>query len=248
MRGHCENGDVAMTGFEAGGNADTRSPSGGQPPVVKPVVKLKGQVPVGSGSLQRVYQHPGDPDCLIKIMQLDKARERARRKFGNLRIQRTFGFYNAWVRELNSYIAMRSRSPDGECPEFMQRYYGVVETDLGLGLLVGKVTDRDGNLAPPLRSVVERYGFTDDLRRKLADLQARIEALNLVTTDISPGNILLGWSRSHGDHLVVIEGFGANTLIPVKSMVPFLNRRSIRRHFARIIRRLERADSLRKLD
>jgi hypothetical protein len=28
MRGRCENGDVAMTGFEAGGNADTRSPSG----------------------------------------------------------------------------------------------------------------------------------------------------------------------------------------------------------------------------
>jgi hypothetical protein len=207
--------------------------------VVKPVIKLKGQAPVASGSLQHVYQHPADPNCLIKVMRLDKARGRERRKFWGLPVQRTFGLYNAWVRELNTYLATRSRSPDGECPEFMQRHYGLVETDLGLGLLVGKVTDRDGNLAPDLVWVVEQRGFTDELRRKLADLQTRIEALNLVTTDISPRNIVLGWSPDHGDYLVAIEGFGANTLIPLKSMIPFVNRRSIRRHFARTIRRLE---------
>jgi hypothetical protein len=214
---------------------------------VEPVIKLADRTPIASGAMQLVYQHPSEPDLLIKILRVAKARERWQRKSRGLPIRRRHGLYNAWVREIGAYIAMRERSPDGECPAFMQRHYGIVDTDLGRGLLVGKVTGRDGALAPDIGRLVTRHGFTGDLRRKLADLQSRIAALNLVTTDISPRNILMGWSEAEGDHLVVVEGFGENTLIPVKSMFRFLNQRSIRQHFASTVRRLEHLDRKRLL-
>ncbi len=208
-------------------------------------IRLKDQTPVASGALQIVYQHPREPDLLVKVLQLDKMRRRWLRKSRGLPIRRRFGFYNAWVRELNEYIAIRSRAPEGEYPEFLQRHYGLTETDLGLGLLVGKVKGRDGALAPTLGQVVSKHGLSADLRGKIADLRRRVEALNLVTTDISVNNILLAWSERHGDHLVIIEGLGDNTLIPIKSMSRHLNRRSIRRHFARTLAGLEGIDRLR---
>lgn len=202
------------------------------------MIDLKGQAPVASGSLQLVYQHPTEPDYLIKILQLDKMRKRWNRKSRGLPIPRRFGLYSAWIREVSEYMALRSRMPDGVAPEFMQRHYGFVDTDIGPGMLVGKVTDREGALAPDLALVVQRHGITDDLCRKLVQLRSRIEELNLPTTDISVRNILLGWSEAQGDHLVVIEGFGMNTLIPVKRWIPALNRRSIRRHFMRTFKQV----------
>lgn len=206
------------------------------------LIKLKGLTPLSAGALQFVYQHPTEPDYLIKILRLDRMRKRWARKSRGLPIRRRFGLYNAWVRELKSYIELRSRSPDGECPEFVQRHHGLTDTDLGIGLLVGKVKDRAGGLAPTLASVVRQQGFTEQLRKQFVDLQAKIEALNLATSDINANNILVGWTEQHGDHLVIIEGLGDNTLIPVKTMFRFLNRASIRRHFARTFIHLERLD------
>jgi hypothetical protein len=208
-------------------------------------IKLKGLTPLSSGALQLVYQHPSEPDYLIKILRLDQMRKRWARKSHGLPIRRRFGFYNAWVRELKTYIELRSRAPDSEGPEFVQRHYGLTDTDLGIGLLVGKVKDRAGGLAPTLSKVVREHGFTAELKKKFADLQAKIEAHNLVTTDISENNILLGWSERQGDHLVIIEGLGDNTLIPVKTMFRFLNQASIRRHFGRTFGRLEKIDRAR---
>jgi hypothetical protein len=211
------------------------------------VVKLKDAKPIASGALNFVYEHPSEPDRLIKILRREKVLARWLRKSRGLPIPREFGVYRTWAREIDEYSALRCRSPNGEAPEFVQRHYGVIDTDLGLGLLVGKVVDHDGQLAPQLARVVAQSGFTEELRRKLHDLQRRIEDLNLVTTDITAGNIVLGWSKDHGDHLVVIEGFGRNTLIPVKSMFPYLNRRSIRRHFARTANQLEAFDKQRSM-
>jgi hypothetical protein len=212
---------------------------------VEQFIKLADKTPIASGTMQLIYQHPSERGLLIKILRLDKARQRWHRKSRGLPISRQFGLYNAWIREISTYVAMRAQSPDGKSPAFMQRHCGLVDTDLGLGLVAGKVTDRNGALAPNIGRLVTQHGFNIDLRRKLADLQNEIEALNLATTDISPRNILLGWTEAHGDHLVVIEGFGANTLIPLKSMFRFLNRRSIRRHFASTVERLERLDRMR---
>jgi hypothetical protein len=208
-------------------------------------IALKETAPIASGSLQLVYQHPDHDDLLIKVLKLDVMRRRWLKKSRGLPIKRRFGFYNAWVRELNEYIAIRSRAPEAEFPEFLQRHHGLVETDLGLGLMVGKVRSRTGDIAPTLRQVVRQTGLTDELRSAVAGLRRKVEALNLVTTDISANNILCGWSERHGDHLVIIEGLGDNTLIPVKSMSRILNRRSIRRRFARVLAVLEAIDARR---
>jgi hypothetical protein len=60
---------------------------------------------------------------------------------------------------------------------------------------------------------------------------------------VSVKNIVYGWSASGGDHLVLIEGIGVNTFIPLARFSNYLNIRSNNRHFARTIRSLKKLDS-----
>jgi len=204
-------------------------------------ISLKDRTPFADGATQFVYEHPHDPGLLIKIRKLEKLQRRHQRSFaGKLGIKRRHGLYTTWMRELQYYFATRVRL--GRHPQFLQHYHGIVDTDLGLGMVVGKVTDRSGAIAPTIRDVIRRTGFTPEMRAKLAELHRELNELRISTNDISPSNIVCGWSEAAGEHLVLIEGIGVNTFIPLASFSHWLNTVSNDRHFARVVRLSEKID------
>lgn len=205
-------------------------------------ISLKGVAPVAQGLNQNVHQHPGEPDLLIKTLKLEKAERRFHRKLGGLRVKRRHGIYTGWFRELNEYMAVRARNR-GTHPPFLQQLYGFVETDIGLGLIVGKVKDREGRLAPKLGEAVQRDGLTPQLRANLLALHEWLNDNSVITNDLSKNNILCGWSEGHGDHLVIIEGLGDHNFIPISRMSRRINVARTNRHFRRIMAVLERHDS-----
>jgi hypothetical protein len=148
------------------------------------------------------------------------------------------------MRELEHYFSVHLRL--GYHPQFLQRYYGVTDTDLGLGLVVGKVTDRSGALAPILGDVVLQSGATPKLRQEVNELLKQLNDLRISTTDISVRNIVCGWSETAGDHLVLIEGIGVNTFIPLARFSNFFNVRSNNRHFAKTLRALDKIERQRQ--
>jgi hypothetical protein len=207
------------------------------------MILLSAREPVARGELHNIYQHPERDDLLIKIPRPDRAARRWQPKRSWLPVGRRYGIYTGWLREIRELIAARARM--AEHPRALQRQGGLADTDLGLGLIVGKVLDREGKLAPTLVSVVREGGLTADLRRRLADLAADLIAHNIVVGDLHEGNILCGFDADGGDSLVIIDGIGDKTLIPVNTLVSALNRRSIRRRFARMLWRLELIDQRR---
>lgn len=208
---------------------------------VPDLIVLKNQTPLAGGHTQSVYQHPTDPDLLIKVRKLEKLQRTYDRKIGGrIGYKRKHGLYTTWMRELEHYFSVYLRL--GYHPQFLQRYYGVIDTDLGLGLVVGKVTDRAGRLAPMVRDVILRTGLTADLREKVTELHRQVNELRISTTDVSANNIVYGWNETAGDHLVMIEGLGVNTFIPLARFSNYFNVRSNNRHFASTIMAMEKLD------
>src|SRR6185312_3975709 len=131
-------------------------------------------------------------------------------------------------------------------PSFLQEYRGIIETDLGLGLVVGRVSDRSGQLAPTLEQVVSRIGLTDELLAMVKNILSQMNELKISTNDISVKNIVYGWNERIGAHLVVIEGIGVNTFIPLARYSNYFNVLSNNRHFARTIRSLKKLERRRE--
>ena len=205
------------------------------------MINLKDRTPVANGLNQLVHEHPDNPDLLIKTLRLDKAEQRWLRKAGGLRVKRRHGIYTGWFRELNEYLALRARMPGGH-PPFLQQLHGFAETDLGLGMVVGKVKDRSGNLAPTLGQVVFRDGMTEETRRRVQELWDWLNGNNVNTNDLSKSNILCGWDEARGEHLVIIEGLGDHNLVPLSRFSRRLTIASNDRHFRHILRSLKRLD------
>jgi hypothetical protein len=202
---------------------------------------LKDQTPIAAGATQTVYQHPNDPTLLIKVRKLETLQRAYNRKIGGMiGYRRRHGLHTTWMRELEHYFSVRLRL--GYHPQFLQHYHGVIDTDLGLGLVVGKVTDRTGALAPILGDVALRSGVTPELRQSVNELLQQLNELRISTTDISVRNIVCGWSEAAGDHLVMIEGIGVNTFIPLARFSNYFNVRSNDRHFAKTLRSLEKLE------
>lgn len=209
---------------------------------MQPPFLLKDQTPLAVGKTQTVYQHPGDPTLLIKVRKLDKVQRSYDRKLGGIiGYKRRHGLYTTWMRELEHYFSVCLRL--GYQPPFLQRYHGIVDTDLGLGMVVGRITDRSGALAPRLEEVVTRTGLTAELRGKVELLARQMNELRISTNDISMTNIVYGWDEiAKEDRLVLIEGIGVNTFVPLARYSNFFNVRSNDRHFARTLRSMEKLD------
>jgi hypothetical protein len=205
------------------------------------LIALKNQKPLARGRTQSVYQHPDDASLLIKVRDVAAFERAYNRKLGGLiGYQRKHGYYNTWMRELRHYFSVCLRL--GYNPQFLQDYRGVANTDCGLGLVVGKVVGRSGELAPTLAEVVKKGGFSPDLRAKVEEMSRQFNDCRINTNDVSPNNIVYGWNESIGDHLVLIEGIGVNTFIPLAKFSNYFNVRSNNRHFARTMRWLETMD------
>jgi hypothetical protein len=205
---------------------------------VPALIVLKDKTPVAIGTSQFVYEHPDDPKLLVKVLKRGKLQKSYDRKIGGrIGFKRRHGLYVTWMREIEHYFSVTIRL--GYRPSFFQEYRGVVDTDLGLGMVVGKETDRSGNLAPTLQTLVRSGRFTPKIRQEFQELLDQINELRISTTDINMNNIVCAWDETNGDHLVLIEGIGVNTFIPLAKFSNYLNVRSNNRHFAKTLRLLE---------
>ena len=127
---------------------------------VPALIVLKDKTPVAIGTSQFVYEHPDDPKLLVKVLKREKLQKSYDRKIGGrIGFKRRHGLYVTWMREIEHYFSVTIRL--GYRPSFFQEYRGVVDTDLGLGMVVGKETDRSGNLAPTLQTLVRQIHPAD---------------------------------------------------------------------------------------
>lgn len=202
-------------------------------------LQLSSATPLAVGHLREVYQHPSADDCVVKVMRADVVE--ARWGPGGRWIKRLprARQYTGYVRELKEYIAAQARDAPGTAP--IARMVGLVDTDLGLGLVSEKVRDGDGGLAPTLAATYLRErGFSAAIEAALARFATDLLAFNVIVGDLHAWNIVHGSDSRGGPRLVLIDGFGEKHVLPRSSMSRHVNAWNTRKLMQRMRAQLVR--------
>lgn len=180
--------------------------------------------PLAGGGFREIYQHPGEADLLVKVLRPAAA---GKAPMGALR---RYGIYTQYVREIREYLAVRARNP--ECPAILQKCYGFVDTSRGLGMVVEKLSGGDGKLAPNIATVARTGGISSRLWELCKGFYEEVRRHDLVIGDLNPRNIV--WAVEGGrDRLVLVDGLGEKTFIPLRSFSRAYNRYQIERNIRR---------------
>jgi hypothetical protein len=201
------------------------------------MIELRSRTPIAIGQLRQIFEHPSDPDLLIKVVRADAIVTRwggARRWYK--RIPRAL-HYTGYVRELKEYIAIQARAPGSNAP--IARMVGIVHTDLGLGLVSEKVRDVDGAAGPTLAKLYEQHrGYAPWMEEALTMFLRDLQASNVIVGDLHAWNLVYGSDSRGGPRLVLVDGFGEKNIVPRNSSSRFLNQYNNRRLYRRMRKQL----------
>ena len=159
-------------------------------PQLAPKLFLAGLEPFATGGHRRCYVHPEDPDLCVKVpARVDDRRCRV--------LQR---------RELNDYEALRSH---GSCALFdrIPAIEGVVDTDLGIGIVSQLCRDADGQISRNLAALVSEQGLPPTLVEAIDELKQWLKAQRLLTHDTGPHNVVAVCLSEDKWKLVIIESW-----------------------------------------
>lgn len=192
--------------------------------------------PAAIGRQRYVFVHPSDPGLIVKVPTegyVDRRSGKTGKKYKRWHRRRLRSRHNlVYLREIREHLALRAAA--SELPPHVQVIVGLVETDMGLGLVSRAVRGRDGELAPTLATLLGDGRFDDKARRKLDAFFAWLLESPVVVGDLNVGNIVYGHDPAFGDHFVIIDGLGDKNVIPLNSVSPLLNRMSKSRRIDRL--------------
>lgn len=204
---------------------------------------LNSETQLAAGGDRHIFQHPHSPALLVKIIDM-----RARAIYLEARpFKRWYkqyqreSAYRVYLNEISEYVTTTTR-PSGVWEVPMARIVGLAQTSLGLGLLVEKITDGEGNLAPTVRDLGRRGLIDDALKAQLAEFFEDLADAHVVVNDMSASNIAVGLNADGKKGLYLIDGFGVLPLIPLYAWSKRLNRRRIQHKHAELRASLARRE------
>jgi hypothetical protein len=204
------------------------------------ILALQHLDPIARGSSRLVYEHPQRPDLLVKVMRPKHLEARYGEGAAWFRRRRRYDPYVLFLREIREYVA--AYASHGQSLPIAQKVRGLVETDLGLGLLVEAVRGADGALAPTVAKLISTGAYDESAAAALERFLAELLESDIVVADLHERNMVYACDRDGATRFVMIDGLGSTTLIPFKSLSRTLNRRSklkrIKRLRANITRRI----------
>ncbi len=172
--------------------------------------------PFAEGRERRCYLHPQDPDKVIKIPKGAETVQTRRELvfFRNLQ-KRGFADYS-----------------------HLPRFYGTVETNLGQGLVIELIRDRDGQISRSLNWYIDNGMTRDEVETHFLRLkQYLLENLVIFNHDLTSGNMLLRKAEDDCGKLVIIDGLGDVVAIPWFNRIPAHARAKIERRWNRLVTR-----------
>lgn len=196
-------------------------------------IDLNAAQPLAQGGDRYVFQHPNDACMLIKVMDLQaRGVYLSARPFKRWykQFQRESDF-RVYLNEFNEYVTTTTR-PSGVWRVPMARILGVAQTSLGLGLLVEKISDGKGGMAPTVKDLAQQGRYTQDLADKLDHFFQDLADAHVILHDISASNVAVGFNADGRYGLFLVDGFGVQPAIPLYSLSRRLNRHRIMQKYA----------------
>lgn len=188
-----------------------------------PEYQLADLQPLAQGSSRWVYQHPENPDLLIKVLkhrlpdqQVYGLKKRLKALKGKHKLTRH-------LREVEQFLAVKSR-PTDRFIHHLPEMPGFVNTDIGIGFLVEAVRGADGQLAPTLRQLIDNQELSVQRITLLEIFFERLLASDVVAGDVHAKNLVLGTNKKGEEYFALVDGLGDSTIIPTRALSWWINR------------------------
>ena len=189
-------------------------------------LNLKASCALARGRDREVHLVDGHPELLIKVVfppNFRKYYSPVKRFIDRLFPSR---IYRVLFRESDCYIRTKIAQLNSPGPFPLSEFHGLMITNLGLASIVEKISDEQGNIGPTLQEIYNSGKF-DELHLKcLNEFACRLLDLNIVASDLSPHNIVLGF-RNGKKEFVLVDGAEDINLIPIRKWSRLLNIRSL---------------------
>ncbi len=201
---------------------------------------LDTQKPLVTGGDRHIFQHPNFPALLVKVMDMQaRAVYLETRPFKRWYKQyQRESAYRVYLNEIAEYVTTTTR-PSGVWQVPMARILGVAQTSLGLGLVVEKITDADGNMAPTVADLARQGRVDAKFFEQLDEFFDDLADAHVVLHDISASNIACGLNADGKPGMYLVDGFGVLPLVPVYAWSKSLNRKRIARKYGRMRKSLQ---------
>ena len=181
---------------------------------------LSGREPFARGTKRHCYVHPDDPDLCVKVAVRDDA--------DCLRQQR-------W--DLEDSRRLRARGADSVFDR-IPAIEGVVDTDLGRGIVMRLCRDHDGRISRNLSQVIREHGLTPSLVRAIDGLKRWLRKERLLTMDTAPYNVVAVRLDGGDWKLMIIEGWENRRYRWLAALHPLVKDRLIARQLRKFDRRV----------
>jgi hypothetical protein len=176
------------------------------------------------------------PDLLIKVMRPDLVEKRYSGRKVWFQGLRRYDPYVVFLREIREYVVGYAAA--GHALPFAQKVVGLMETDLGLGLVTEAARGQDGKLAPTVAKLVQIGQFDEEAEAALERFLANLLKCDVVIADLHERNMVYACGPDGRRRFVLIDGLGSSTILPFKNWCRWFNRRSKEKRVARLRRRI----------
>jgi hypothetical protein len=200
-------------------------------------LNLQGIPPISMGGTRICYPHPEDPRKCIKVYRSGQliGKKTIRRRLRVWLANRFPALNTNW----HEYRFWQKYLQNGTNPlsTFFPKFYELVQTDNGIGLILEFIQDEQGQAC---KNLIEWYPTASPHERAQALQQIKhltdaIIEQKLPCYDWGPGNFLVQTSGNRLQlKLIDFEGsMGNNEFIPISTLIPALRRSKIRRRIQR---------------
>lgn len=144
-------------------------------------------------------------------------------------------FYNENYYDLRFY---RINSHKKEIFEYIPKFYGICKTNLGIGLVVEYMVNKDNSKMPTIKEYINENGINNDLLEAIKKLWTVMLNNNVQIRAPHAENFLVK-NENNNLKIYMIDGFGSPNLIPLLDYVPSLGKKKILKKFNLFIKSLK---------
>ncbi|WP_104004269.1 YrbL family protein [Marinobacterium lutimaris] len=194
---------------------------------------LSTQTPLASGGEKEVYQHLEVEKLLIKVWR-PRYFERLKGQRAMFSPLRRLPKYTGCLKELSEHLYIRDWEEENR---FVQNIVGIVDTDLGVGVVVEKVSRVNGQLAQSLNELLANGQYRPVHEKAMAELLSWLRSTGLIIRDLNTRNLV--WDELD-NRFVIIDGLGGKACFSFRSLCRWYNKRSNNKRANKLLVRIER--------
>lgn len=199
---------------------------------VSHVVRLSDCTSLAQGGRRFVFAFPGVPEYLIKV-EISKDAQETKSLVKRISAHAfPDSAYKSTLKEVECElrVALKLGSEIAHSP--LARSLGVVQTDRGPGVIVERISGKNGELAETLQELSDSGRLTVEILNDLNTFAKKLFDLQVVVSDFRGKNVVYG-NRDGDMAFFLIDGYGERNLLPVRLLFRKVNDYQLNKRLAR---------------